>query len=190
MRNSLAHDDKPSINETVAGVAAMRDVLQAYGDQPTGNRLGKIVEEIQSLAWLEDGSTVEMTLHDNSFAAVMLEASLEEMSTTLGQRICEHWHPLHAAPSMPMEANAVAAKLRNSKKKGQGDGKNSNLIQVSDARELMKYMNIDCFPSRIGMRTEAGTSQSYKQLWRQFRWPAMTSITTVPLQWMSGESKQ
>ena len=132
LRNSLAHSDKPSLAEGVAGVAAMRDVLSVYDDHSTAEQLQAIVVDMQALAWLEQGSTIDMGLKDTLYASIMLEAALQEISTVLGQCCSQYWHPPEDAPHLPMEASNIVKQLRNSNKGGHENGKNP-CLKVSHA---------------------------------------------------------
>ena len=129
LRNSVAHKPQPSLEECIAGVSAMSDVVRAHGDEGTAEKLQQIMHDLKLLTGLEPGCVTEVALEEAAFSTITLELALEDFCKTVGQEVHERWHPKHAAPQVPMEVKIVVAKLRNSKG-GLGDGKNPSLVKV------------------------------------------------------------
>ena len=131
LRNSLAHDSKPSLAECVAGVTAMHLVVNAYceGDTAVGE-LAHVREVLLQISWLEDGHACVVHLSESDTVRLSTTRALEEFQQCLGSQIVHWWGAPHKKPQLPMDVKKVVAVLSNGKAK---DGKNPLLLSKKNA---------------------------------------------------------
>ena len=55
LRNSIAHNPKPSLAEGVAGVAAMLDVLKNHEQEQAAQEMVGLLREVREASWLATG---------------------------------------------------------------------------------------------------------------------------------------
>jgi len=148
LRNSLAHSPKPSLQECVAGLLAIVEVLRAYGDEATAAQIALTLEDTREVAWLHSGANMQLQLAEEEFAVAMLEGGLEEFTSVMGQRVHEMWQT-SPAPALPMElcggrkpGRSLCGRLRNGGK-GKGDGKKPELRKWKEYNEWKGWTSLD-----------------------------------------------
>jgi hypothetical protein len=102
LRNSIAHNPKPSLAEGVASVAAMLDVLKDHEQQQAVEQMIALLREVRAASWLATGEWIvlfcdvwllfagcmmETVMKAESFAVLVLEQAMADFGSTLGNEI-------------------------------------------------------------------------------------------------------